>query len=70
MPVPSLEKTALSKERNKDGVTSYSNYEKTILHAVKTRDTDLTCLHVSPPVWLRIREKRRHWACREGSGQQ
>lgn len=54
MPVPILEKTALSKERNKDRATSYSNYEKTVLYAVKSRDTDLTCVPVSLPVWLRI----------------
>lgn len=37
-----LKKTTLSKERNKDRITSYYNYAKTFLHAIKTRGTHLT----------------------------
>lgn len=42
MPVPTLGKIALSGERNKGRRPSYQNYEKTVLYAIKTRDTDLT----------------------------
>lgn len=49
MPVPTLGKIALSGERNKGRRPSYQNYEKTVLYAIKTRDTDLTysCRRVS-----------------------